>query len=660
MWRYAQFAVTISGAAKMKKASKILTLILIAVLVLSVFAGCSLVGRNVGEYRNVTAFSVGKQDVTVGKLLDTFNSYYNNYYYYISAGYLDASQLLDMVISSIVQQNLQIDDYVETHSALNEAQLTPLQKTIRNADRLTADEFAYAVKYINYSTFSALDQYADQNLTNKYDLGAAETEDTSRDFTEYDNWKGAASYAEYVYNQNFQNEDADEYFEKYYPADMDVEGDINLDGYVYDLDDATQREFAQKRVDEFNDRRNDKDGKELTVEEYVEVLSDVKKQYEETVSTNYGISLGAFLDQQLAEMVGSCILAKWSYQYYKDLESDEDFVAKLNEQFANNKAAQIADFNINDNFDSFITSLSSDSNIYEIPADKENDYVFVKNILIPFSAAQTALLTNLQNTQGSTETPAYENLRKVLASEIFAQYFDSDKYDAETESAYFAKETWFEDKKKEDDDDSLWKTKANVFATDASGNLIVNADGVLGQFLNADGTVTPIDGKTEAETVVELMKRFNTDTAQHTAAFDYVVYVGDDWEDYNHSWVKEFYTAVNEDLVRGNKQYTLCISTYGVHIIYLSGHLADKKFDSFDISNIGDTSSASYKLYKSYFDSQMSVKTQEAFEALEKSVLVDKDYKEYIKFSDGFKIFLKDNDFDFDFDDFIESLKAEL
>ena len=95
---------THSGANKMKRASKILTLILIIVFVLSVFAGCDLVGRDVKLYRATTVMTVGDQQITIGKLLDTFNSYYNNYYYYISAGYLTADTLMEMVMEDLVIQ----------------------------------------------------------------------------------------------------------------------------------------------------------------------------------------------------------------------------------------------------------------------------------------------------------------------------------------------------------------------------------------------------------------------------------------------------------------------------------------------------------------------------------------------------------------------------
>ena len=652
----------------MKRAYKILTLILIVVFTLSVFAGCNLVGRNIAQYRNAEAFSIGSEKVekvTIGKLLDTFNSYYNNYYYYISSGYLQTSDLLEMVVSSLIQQYMQINDYTTTHDALTD--LTDLQRQIHNAEYLTKDQFGYAVKYVNYLAYTAFDQYTEQNISAKYDLEAEETEDTSRDFTEYDELTDmygevTDSYAIYTRDKNFVNEDANDFFDDNYPYLVDGEGDdevtakLNLDSYVYDLNDAEQKTIAEERVKSYNDRLTDDEKeaeKSLTVEEYVEILADTKKQYEETVQNNYGVPIDEFLKSQLADMVSSCILALWSYDVYKDLEADADLQQTLSDNYDLLAAAQLADFNVSDNFDSFITSLGTDSLIYNVPAEADN-YVFVKNILIPFTADKTALLTNLAKNVGD-ESEAYISKRNEFATELVAEYFKSDKYDEETEALFDTDNTLTEKKGKTEDEDSRWYTKEKV-VVNQDGKLAINPDGILSTWLRPDGTVQAMEGKTATETIVELMKRFNTDTAQHTAKYDYVVYVGEDWEDYDHSWVKEFYTAVNE--MTADQQYTLCASAYGVHIIYKSGKVADRKF-TFDFTKHTDTSDPNYTLFQNYFDTQMNLLTQDALENLQKSKLGG-DYSEYISISGGLNKFLKDNGFEFDFDAFIKELVAEL
>ncbi len=656
----------------MKKATKILTLILVVVFAVSMFVGCDLVGRDVKAYRNAPALKIGSQYITVGKLLDTFNSYYNNYYYYISSGYLDASQLLNMAVSSLVQQYMQIDDYIENHSKLSD--VTDLQKTVTNAEYITKDQFAYAVKYVNYLAFSAFDQYTDENISSKMDLEEAPADDTSRDFSEYDKLTDllgnpVTSYAQYVRDQNFVNEDANKYFDDNYPYLVDGSGDDEVSGkllvskYVYDVNDPVQKAQAEKRVASYNDRRADDEEHVLTLDEYIEILQATSKQYEESVSNNYGLALEDFLMGQLGDMVNSCLLANWSYECYKDLENDADLKAKLTENYNILKNEQQTSFGINGNFDSFITSLSTSSVLYNVPEGEADKYVFVKNILVPFTGAQTTLLTNLQNQLGGTDREEYIAKRNQFAADIVAEYFKSDKYDETTEALFDTANTLTEKAGETDDDKSQWYVKNKLFSY-TGGELSVSADGLLGKWLQ-NGVVTPMSGKSKTDTVVELMKRFNTDTAQHTAAFDYVVYVGDDWETYSHSWVKEFYTATNE-LVSYNKEhpdalkdYTLCVSTYGVHIIYLSGNISDKVFDEFKFEDRLKTDTQSYQLFKSYFETQMTLKTDDAFKALQTKNLKD-DYTKYVSVLPGFDKFAADNEFKFDFDEFIADIVAEL
>ena len=631
----------------MKKASKILTLILIVVFVLSVFAGCDLVGRDVAKYRGTVAMKIGDQDITIGKLLDTFNSYYNNYYYYISAGYLTSDSLLEMVMNSLMQQYMQVDDYVKNHSAVS----TP--NGIKNAEYLTAEQFEYCIQYVKHTSFTTFDTTVLTALSVKHDIGDAKEDDTSRDFTEYDELLSDKSYAEHLRLQNFVSKDADEYFDKYYGnTNIDFTKFDNLVGnYVY----KTQEE-AQAILDELNDRLED-ESDEITFEEYAEAQQKAVEQYEDTITNNYGISLQVFMEGQLADMVSSCIIALWSYEKYQSIDvattvKDADTI------LANSQAARFA---INDNFDSFITGLNNDSYIYNVPSDKLGKYVFVKNILIPFTNEQSTWLSAQADSFGGTSTDAYKNLRDEEASRILAEYFDSDKYDNEAFSNLF---TLTENE--DEDDDSKYEKIEGIFAV-IEGKLAINPQGAFGQFFGANGEVKDVAcTESDSETIVELMKRFNTDVGQHSTRYDYVVYVGDDWKDYKHSWVEEFYTAVNElrdadNNFDGIGKYAMCVSTYGVHIIYVEDYVESQIYNYSDINwananSWNDTSTLAYSRYKAEFDNQVSIITKQAFEDLQ-AYYVEHDL---ISVNNQFKRFLKNNSFTFDFDAFIEELKEEL
>ena len=630
----------------MKKASKILTLILIVVFVLSVFAGCDLVGRDVAKYRGTVAMKVGTQDITVGKLLDTFNNYYNNYYYYISAGYLTADSLLEMVMNSLMQQYMQVDDYVKNHNAVSTA------NGIKNAEYLEDGQFEYCVKYVKHASFTTFDSTVLTTLSAKHDIKDAEAEDTSRDFTEYDELLSETSYAQHTLLQNFVSKDANEYFDKYYSeSNVDfTKFDSLVSGYVY----KTEAE-AKAILDELNDRLED-DSDEITFEEYVEAQQKAIEQYEDTVTNNYGISLQAFMEGQLTDMVTSCILALWSYEHYESIDVAKT-VKDADTILAKSQAAKFA---LNDTFDSFIKGLSDSSYIYSVPEDMQGKYVFVKNILIPFTDAQSSWLSAQADSYGGTDTDAFKNLRDEEAEKILAEYFDSDKYDNK------AFDELFDLTESEDEDsDSKYEKIENIFKI-VNGKLIVNPDGALGQFFGDNGQVKDVAcTESDSETIVELMKRFNTDVGQHRSRYDYVVYVGDDWKDYNHSWVEEFYTAVNElrdgDKFDGIGKYAMCVSTYGVHIIYVENYVEEYVYEYEGIdwtkaSSWNDTSTLAYARYKAEFDNQVSIATQKAFNEL-KAYYVDHDL---VTVNKQFKRFLKSNNFTFNFDEFIEELKEEL
>ena len=640
----------------MKKASKILTLILVAVIVLSVFAGCDLVGRNVKLYRGTVAMTVGDQEITIGKLLDTFNSYYNNYSYYVNAGYLTGDDLLEMALNSLLQQYIQLDDYVSHHRVVTQSLQNP---KVPNAEFLRADQFEYCIKYVKHSSFTTFDETVITNLSVKHDIGDATDEDTSRDFTEWDTLFSETSYADHKLNSNFDSKEADEYFDKYYGEGVVDFADLDkiVSDYVY----TEETEATRAIIDELNDRLED-ESDEITYDEYVSAQQKVLDQYRDTVKNNYGLTLDEFMVSQVADMVTSCILAMWSHGQYKSI----DVASKVNEANITKADAQDAEFKINENFDSFITSLTDSSFIYSVPQAMQGKYVFVKNILVPFTNEQSTLLSAQSDSYGAN-SDAYKNFRNELAEKIVAEYFYSDNYENK------AFDELFELVENDDEDaDTKYEKLADLFVINADGEISINSEGALGKFFVDGKVVVPSEWdntKTPDDVVVELMRRFNTDTAQHKSRYDYVVYVGDDWETYSHSWVEEFYTAVNKldrnsdgSFAASNKgKYAMCVSTYGVHIIYVEGFVEDyvynyKGINWADASSWNDTSSLNYVRYKAEFDNQVNIVTQEAFDALEKTYLETNK----VTINKQFKRFLKHNDFNFNFDEFIKEVLEEL
>lgn len=598
----------------MKRARKILTLILVFVLLAGVFSGCTMFTRNSARYRALVAVTVGNEEITVGKVLDSFNNYYNMYGNYIGQG-ITVDWLLQMSMNSLVSQAMKVDSYVSTATAENHA----LANSYRNAKYLTKEEIEFTVKYVKYITFQTLDGTVESILGANRTIAAEETPDTSRDFTELDDLEGR-TYSEYTYRQRVFDKDAEEYFDKYYGGIANVTLDAQTTDYVY-----ANEQAAKARLDGLNKRLDENDEK-ITYSEYKSAQEKVVGQYQRSIRNTYGISFEQFMSNQVEDMIASAIAAKYDYNVNKIIDNGDglnETIEKLMSNLDVNRASQTTGFALNNNFVEFIEGLTSSSYIYNVPEGYQ--YIFVKNILIPFTAQQKTTLANLAKELGNnTDHPKYVELRNRFAASLLADDFNSEK-----------------------DEDGNYAKVSNLFAFDNDGKLIVdNSDnGALKDVFLADGTVK---GSTQAEkdaNVIAYMKRFNTDTAQHTATYDYVVRVGEVPSDYTAKWVDEFVDAANEAWDNGNGlgRYALAISTYGVHIVYYSGDVTAQNI-TFNRDTISDTSSPEYRLFSAYFSQQSSLLLEENLEELKKSYLDGSK----IATTKNFDRFLKDNGFEFD------------
>ncbi len=595
----------------MKKATKILTIILIVALLCGVLSGCAMFGRNVSKYRGVTAVQVGNQNITIGKILDTFNNYYNNYSAYISQGYVTVDSLIDMTMNSLYNQYLKVDDYVSKHTPTEHA----LSELCDYAGFLSLDEMLFCVNYIKYLTFNSFDSSVLSQIEAKYDLKDEETEDTSRDFTELDKLDGYDTYADYLYHNNFVNKDANEYFEDYY-KDIDLGEATDISKYVY----ATAEQAAAK-LEKLNKRVEGEE--KITFEEYADIQTKVVKQYKTSIKNSYAIEFETFVKNQIADMVVSCIVAKYNYEVYKTIESDstQSMQTKLTNNYNTLKESQKAGFALNGNFESFIQGLSANSFIYDVPEKYTDSYVFVKNILIPFNATQTAILSNLEKELGTKDNANYKAIRNEFASKIVADDFNSEK-----------------------DADGNYSKIENVFDLDGDNIVINSACTELSNYFTADGSVDAKDYASKEEAVIALMKRFNTDTAQHTAQYDYVVRVDEAPADYKHQWVDEFVQAT-KFAVENGRDYALAVSDYGVHIIFISGKVGPQVFD-FSGKNYLNPAAPEYRFFKTYFESQSNLLLEDNLTALKKSYV---DANKIVKNKQLDK-FLKNNGLKYDFE----------
>ena len=590
----------------MKKASKVLTLALVVVFLFGIFAGCAMFGTDTERYRAATAINVGDQTVSVGKVLDTFNSLYSSYAQYVNAGYVTIDQLLSSTVSGLYTQYVKLDVYTKTHRAENNSYAAKFA----NAGYLTAEEMEYVIKNVKYTVYTSFDSSVESLITNKYGtLKAAEKEDSSRAFVKYDKWDGTGTYAQYLYEKNYKNEDMDKYFNDYYPS-LNVDADLS----DYLLSGAQ----AQKRVDEYNARIEDEEKGKLTVAEYAKFQDRVLKQYSGNVRASYSMTIEEFISRQIEDSIISHIGIKYDYEITSAIDKDLSTVfAKLTADAAKAKSAQETNYRLNGGFDSFIEGIKDSDYIYAV--DDSFDYLFVKNVLIPFSTAQSTTLTNLSNALGGTDNDTYKARREAIAAQIVADNFNSTK-----------------------NADGEYEKVSGLFKLDSEGKVALNLENsAWSAYFNTDGT---IKGENKDQTVNEMMKQFNTDTGSHGKIYNYVVRVGDIPEDYNSGLVEEYFNAAQKLYVGGEAQvgkYVVCVTTYGVHIIYCVGKVEAHAFNF--AANYNDTTTAEYRLFKAYYETLSSETLKNGYKTTR-----DEYYKSKISVTDAFNRFLEDNGLTFD------------
>lgn len=616
----------------MRKQIKLIALVLAVCMTLSVLAGCGMFTKDMVKYRDQVVMTVGDEQVNLGQVSDAYTNLYIQYSSYIGSG-VTVDSIFQMAMDSLYTQYMKVDAYKKSDGVVTYTQAdNKYVGQFANAEYLSLAEMQFVVQYLKYQIFLALDSYTETYITSDYKLADVEEEDTSREFTEPDDMGSAKTYAEKLYNDNFVNEDMTKYFNDYYPSfDINSQTATGYSDYVY----GTGDEGLTARVEEINKRIKDyiidEEGEKdeyptISAEEYIGWQNKAVKKYNDIVEDTYGINLETFYLNQTESFIVSILAAKYDYTVASKVEAEDTFVTDLQATYESALNSAKAGYNLNpDSFVTFIESLSSTGFIYYVPdkynVNKEegglgNGYVFVKNLLVPFGEEQKAKLTQLKNIVGSTTDPAYIQYRNNLATEIVATDFLV-----------------------EDEDNNKVE---NLFVM-SGDQVIVNPDGALGENLNG-GVVTAMQGKTQDETFVELMKRFNTDTAQHSATYDYVVRVGEVPYSYTSNWVTEFVDGANEAFKAGQYHYAIAVSDYGVHIVYYAKPVEAQTMNFAE--NMYDTTSAEYRYMKTFYTDRLTIFTTEATKELEET------YKAggLIKINKMFSTFLKDYGFTYDFD----------
>lgn len=574
----------------MRKVAKVVALVLALVMILTVFAGCALFGRDMAKYRDQVVLKVGEERITVGQIMDVVNNYYYNYSSYISSGSITMNDIFSMAMDSIYSTYSKVDDYkgqegVKIYTdAENKYIGTLASNDYYMLNYISQAETEFILQSVKYSLFTSFDAEVNSYITAEIGSMAEESADDERAFYEYDDMHGAKTYAEKLYLDNFVNEDMTEYFDTYYGFAGFDRNTANIDNYVFQT-----AEQAQARVDYINKQLKkyviDDKGEQdtyptITAEQYIQYQKTAVKKLSASVDNTYGAGIQTYFDAQVEARIVNTVALKWDLQVNSQLEKDQTALIKaLQQRYDSAKGNAQTAFNINpDSYITFVEGLTDTSYIYDIPATYQGDYIYVKNLLIPFTDKQKAQLSNLATILGSTTSAEYIAEREKLAASIVAKDFNNDEAEVE----------------------GLFKY------TEGSG---LQLSGELASELPVGGTVTP-------EKFEELMARFNTDTAQHSAMYDYVVRIGETPANYTAKWVQEFVDAANKAYKAGKQHYSIAVSEYGVHIVYYSGDV-EAWNASFTAENIYNPTTNEYRFMKSYYNDAIKAIQEKATETLE-------------------------------------------
>lgn len=550
----------------MQKFMKQLCMILAIVTVFALAAGCSMFQTNQERYRKQTAMKIGDEEVTVQEITEFFES---NGAAYIQYGY-DAQSVWDSLIPQYISQIIAVNEYKKDSSV--KTYDGEINRKYKNGEYLTATDLLYFEKKVQLSVFESLDSMLETVFTDAgYTFDSAATpraEETKITLTLDLSWTNR--------NNSLNIETVEKSLEAY-KAQKDS---VSLD-YVYD--DMTDERLAAA-VKALNDRiSNDKT--EITAEAYVEAQNEAVRQLKKNIASYYA-DTAAYFKASVESVVRQQLYIDYQTNKYSGIEKESDFRTRLDQKLENLRAQDKEKYALNPkSFETFVTGLSDTSFIYYIPEQYVGKYGFVKNLLIPFSDEQSKILKSYSSAFG-TGSDVYLAKRAELAGEIRVTDF-IDAPDAKDADKALAGFTTY----------GYQVNGSSFFADKLSG-------------------VT-------AEEFVELMFRYNTDTAQHNKAYDYVIAKdAPDATGTADKWVKEFAAEARRlanDGTVGGIGYAL--TDYGVHILFYSGDVKEDVFNWDDaLKDQTGAGNASYRFYKTYLD---AVKTSYY------SDLMDVTYKEY-------------------------------
>ncbi|MEG1923719.1 MAG: hypothetical protein RR307_04615 [Clostridia bacterium] len=554
----------------MQRYVKFIGVVLAVVLAFTVLTGCSMFARNQKRYRAQIAAKIGNQEVSLKDIMDFFDVNGANY---INYGY-DAQTVWDALFPQYIAQIIGLDQY---KANFKEPKYDgDRNKKYTDGGYLKDSDLLYFEKQVQNDLMTNMDTLVETEFKNdgyifSEDKGDARPEHTEIIIQSNLTWTSRATAFDM----------------KALDKKLDIhkkQSDTNHVDYIFtDKTDARLIDAVKK----LNDRKTNEKKSDITVEMFMDAQFSAEQEFiRKLIISNYE-DINSYFITRVELLIRQQIYQDYQNEIFASVETDkvnEALQTKLDNLVK--QAKEGYDLNAK-SFETFVTGLTKDSFIYAVPAQYEHQYGFVKNMLLPFSADQTTTLTAYKTMYGVTSSE-YLSKRAQLSQEI--------------------KVTDFIDAPKAEDEDK------------ALAGFTVEGIEVIGSTFFEDKLID-----ISAEKFVELMFRYNTDTAQHNSTYDYVIAKQTpDATGTKDKWVKEFATvarrlANDQGGKIGGIGYAL--TDYGVHIIFYAGDVVADSFDwATKLSNQTGAGTPAYRFYKLYY---------EAIKNTVYSKKMDTVYKEY-------------------------------
>jgi len=518
----------------MAKFKKFISIIALAVFSLTFLVGCGLFVLNEDRYRDQHAITVGNEQIKLGEVIDYFDA---NGTVYLQQGY-SYQQVWDMMFPVFIQQKVMLNEYKTTFDGTKNT--SDLAKAINgNAEYLDDATLEYIQKSVYLSFYSSLDSLTMSELKSDFTF---EDEDTSDEYPEMIEHEGEYTPADEDRKLDIEGLDKE-------LAEYPAEQDYKTVKYIF----AETDEKVIEIVADLNERLvEDDEEKEVTVADYIKAQNKAVSTITKNVKNNKKVDVETYLKNTVLAQVDAQIandyLAKEVYKAnIQGQITQQVFDARLEEKI---KQATETYTQNPKSFESFITGLSDSDFVYYVPEQYEDEYYYVRSILLPFSDEQTDLL-NAAKTRLGASSAQYKEYRDSLITSLEVK--------------------------------------------DNEGNTT--------NFVDFKASLGTSVSETE---FIELTYKYNTDPGMQNPVHSYVVSKNPTDLSYGGtSFVREFVDEARlmiAEYEKGNDQMHFVVTDYGVHIIMVDGKVAKDDIKWSERNNYGiEGGSASWRFYKEIY-----------------------------------------------------------